>query len=183
VAIHPSRLRSEIASLERSFDPGEHVVAETFGQAGRIPWWEVPATYAAYALAVFGGSAALFAFFSGRHGEAGLLAMCSAPSQLATFMAARRKPACIVVTNRFVYLLRLPRNRRGRSRFMRCPIACVGVAADRTSRFRRIVRLEGPDLPIDGLQFLVTGQWRHGVDELIDALRASSDGTGPALVA
>jgi hypothetical protein len=183
VTAQTARLRAEIASLERSFEPGERVVAETFGQAGRVPWWEVPATYAACALAVFGGSAAIFAFLSGRHGEAGLLAMCSAPSQLATFMATRRKAGCIVVTTRFVYLIRLPSNRRGRSRFMRCPIACVRVAADRTSRFRRVIRLEGPDLPVDGLQFLVTGQWRHDVDELIDALRPNSDGIGPTLVA
>jgi hypothetical protein len=85
-----------------------------------------------------------------------------------------------VVTTSRVYLIPTPTSRRGRARAItRTPVACVRVGHERTGRFRRVIRLEGPAFPPKGVQFLVTGAWRADLDGVLAAISAGHAAVEP----
>jgi hypothetical protein len=177
-----SRLRAQVASVEHDLETGDHVVAETLGAAGRVTSFDGPAaTYIGYAVAVVGLIAAAALLIAGKHIQGGIILACSAPYQLASLAAARRRPTYIVVTTRRVYLIPLARSRRERARpITRTSVDSVRVSEQRADRFRRVFRLEGRAFRSKGSQFAVTGSWRADLDDVLAAIRAGGDATAAA---
>jgi hypothetical protein len=183
VPVDLGRLRIQMTSIERDLEPGDHIVAETLSEAGHVPWWERPATYARYPIAALGVLAAVALFIAGKHIQAGIVGACAAPSQLVSLAASRRKPTYIVVTTRRLYLIPLPTGRRDRARAItRTPLPSVRLGRERADRFRRVFRLEGPAFRPKGSQFLVTGKWRTDLDGVLAAIRTGDDSIDPAPV-
>jgi len=180
VTVDLSRVRAQVAAVERDLESGDYIVAETLGEAGRLPWWESPAGYAANAIAACGVLAAGALVIAGKQAEAGVVGVCFVPSCFVSLVAPRRTPTYIVVTTSRVYLIPVPTSRRGRVRAItRTPVACVRVAHERAGRFRHVIRLEGPAFPATGVQFHVTGGWRADLDGVLAAIR-TADARNPA---
>lgn len=181
VAVHHRRLGAQVGAVEGDLEPGDQILAETLGEAGRVPWWEGPALYAAYAIAACGILAAAVLFIAGKHAQASVVWVCSAPYYLVSRVAPRRTPTYIVVTTSRVYLIPLATGRRGRARAItRTPVGCVRVTRERAGRFRRVIQLEGPAFPVTGVQFLVTGAWRADLDGVLSGIRSGGDALNTA---
>ncbi len=178
VSTHPRHVRTQVAVVEGDLEPGDHIVAETLGEAGRAPRWEGPASYLAKAIAACGFLAAAAALLiAGKQAkEQDIVAVCVAPYCILSVLAPRRKPTYIVVTTSRVYLIPLATRRRDRDRAItKTPVGCVRISQDRAGRFRRVIQLEGPAFPLRGLQFLVTGPWRADVDSVLTAIRTPAE--------
>ena len=176
-----SRVRAQVAAVEGDLEPGDHIVAGTLGETGRVPWWEAPATYLAYATwacAVLAGAAL---FIAGKQPqETAVVSVCVVPCCLVSLFAPRRTPTYIVVTMSRVYLIPFATGRRGRAcAITKTLVGCVRIRKDRSGRFRRVIQLEGPALPLRGLQFLVIGAWRADLDGVLVAIRTGRAAPGP----
>jgi hypothetical protein len=166
VADRRGRVRAQAGiQLDRSLEPGDYVLAGTFGQSGRVPRWERPLAYLAIVLWALGLSWFVALLVAGELLPGGITAGIALPCMLASAPSARRKPTYIAVTTRYVYLVRMTWTGRTAVRIvLQTPIRSIHLTAEWTGRFQRVVRFEGPDFPPRGLQFLIAGAWCQELD-------------------
>jgi hypothetical protein len=176
MAVQPSRVRAQITDVERDLEPGDYIVAEVTGQVGPVPRWEHLVICAACALAAFDVFLFIALLVDNKPIQSALIWAVLTPVQVASALAARRKPTCMVVTRRRVYLMPLGKRRRDRrAAILRTPVGCTRISHERRGRFRSVVRIEGPAFPLRGLQFLVAGDRRANLDSTLAAIRSGAD--------
>ncbi len=180
LAGHQSRVPGQMSWLDGNLEPGDHLVAGTFGQVGRAPRWEQPLMHIAIAPCALGASWFFWSLSTAGAPPDSLPLLVVAPVLLTTLPRWLRDPMCIAVTTRYVFLVRMTSNGRKFVRIeSRTPLASVSGTDERAGYRRRIIRLAGPYFPKQGLQFLVTGGRRADLDGVLAAISAGHDAVEP----
>lgn len=137
--------------LARSLEPGDYLLAGTFGQSGRVPRWERPLAYLAIVLWALGLSWFVASLVAGELLPGGVTAGMALPCLLASAPSARRKPTYMAVTTRYVYLVRMTWTGRTAVRIVAAdadPVDSPDRGVDRAVSAGRPIR--GTRLPAQG---------------------------------